>query len=164
MLRLSLAPWLALAFAAQGCAREATFDPAPFIGSWRGRWTDDAGQRGLLTVEVSARGDELTFTCEVGGVARFARGAGRERVVARVQGGSARFAEHESASFGRVRGVLDADGGMVVECEDVRGPIDSLYAHGSWVQDELVLEVDVSYDGSLRAGLAVVELARRSGR
>jgi hypothetical protein len=162
MSRAALAGLAALAVVPAACGAEVVFDPSPFVGTWRGRWIDERGPRGSLDVEISEAAGSLVFACRVGGPGLWGRRPHEEQVLAEVRGGRAVFDGHRSELLGEVAGALDADGSLVVECDDVRGPARSLYGHGTWTPDELVAEVEVRYDDSLRTSRAVVELERRS--
>ena len=118
--RAAVAAWIALSVSSSACAPEARFDPAPFVGAWRGRWTDDAGRRGLIDLEVAEHGGELVFAYGLRGAPLLGRRAARERLRARILGGSAVLAGRDSELFGAIDGSLSADGSLVVECEDVR--------------------------------------------
>jgi len=161
MTRAALTAWIALAAGTAGCAPEAPFDPAPFVGAWRGRWTSDDGRRGRLEVEVTEPAGELASRRDAGRLPGGGRRRAEERGGGRGQGGRAVFDGQRSPLFGELGGALTADGSLVVECDDVRGPVDSLYGHGSWSAEEVVVELDVGYDRGLRTGLVVVELQRR---
>ena len=135
------------------------FDARVFAGTWRGPWTDDAGQRGRVALTVTDEGDALQLACDVLGPSLPAT----ERVAAKIRGGEAVIEDHRSPTFGTVRGAVTADGRLAISCAGVAGPVESLHALGSWTDQDLIVEVDVTYDGSLRTNHAHVEL-RRSGR
>lgn len=160
MSRAALAGLAVIAATAAACGAEVVFDPSPFVGTWRGRWIDERGYRGSLDVEITEAAGSLAFACRVGGSGVWGARPHAEKVLAEVRGGRAVFDGHRSELLGEVTGALDADGSLVVACDDVRGPARSLYGHGTWTPDELVVEVEVRYDDSLRTSRAVVELER----
>lgn len=152
---------LLVSFAALvGCSAETTFDPTPFVGAWRGRWVDDAGRRGGVEVRVHEERGKLYLACDVLGGAIPGMRADTEHVEAQIDGDAARIEGHSSAVFGDVSGALQADGDLTLDCRDVRGAVEDLHAQGAWTADAVSLEVDVTFDSSLRATHAVVELER----
>ncbi|MFN3243404.1 MAG: hypothetical protein ACE37K_18015 [Planctomycetota bacterium] len=144
------------------CGADAapTFDPLPFVGTWRGRWKDDTGRRGGLEMRVVDNGTELEFECDLLGGALPGVTVPTERFVAEVGAHQATLRGHDSFVFGEITGHLLADGTLVIDCDGVRGNVSRLHAEGSWSGDKVELLVDVSYDGSLRTSVAEVSLAR----
>ena len=143
-----------------GCSAETTFDPTPFVGTWRGRWVDDAGRRGGVEVRVREERGALHLACDVLGGAFPGMRAETEHIEAQIDGDAARIEGHRSPVFGDVSGVLQADGDLTLDCRDVRGAVEDLHAQGAWTEGAVSLEVDVTFDSSLRATHAVVELER----
>ncbi|MEC8652502.1 MAG: hypothetical protein VXY92_08050 [Planctomycetota bacterium] len=159
--RHALLVFTALAAACGGELRP--FDARVFAGTWRGPWTDDAGQRGRVALTVTDEGDALQLACDVLGPSLPGTLPATERVAAKIRDGEAVIEDHRSRTFGSVRGVVTADGRLAITCEGVAGPVESLRGLGSWTGQDLIVEVDVTYDGSLRTSHARVEL-RRGGR
>jgi len=145
-----------------GCGgSDAQFDAQAFAGAWRGRWVDDAGGRGGVDLTVADEGDALGLACDILRPNLPGLYPDTERVDAAILGDRAVISDHDSKVFGQVSGTIDADGRVAIDCEDVFGPVHSLHALGTWSADTLNVEVDVTYDGSLRTSRAYVELQRR---
>ncbi|MEC8252848.1 MAG: hypothetical protein VX044_06510 [Planctomycetota bacterium] len=147
---------------AAACGSEARpFDARVFVGTWRGLWTDDMGRSGRVVLTVTDEGDALQLACDVLGPSLPGIFPATEHVVAKIRGGEAVIEEHRSRTFGAVRGAVAADGRLAIMCDGVAGPAGSLHAMGTWTGQCLIVEVDVTYDGSLRTNQAHVELRRR---
>ena len=164
MRRLHIAALCVPAALAAACGgADSAFDAQVFAGTWRGTWTDDAGRRGRVTLSVTDRGDSLQLACDVLGVHPLGTRPATERVVAEIRSREAVIQGHRSRTFGTVQGSLDADGALELEAAGVSGPVQSLYALGTWTGRELVVQVDVTYDDSLRTNRARVALRRAAG-
>ena len=151
-----------LLLATVGCGDGApTFVAERFPGTWSGRWRDEGGRRGGLTLQVELIDGRLQFACDLLGPTLPGLTPPTERFSAAVGAHRATIEGHASQTFGTLSGTLAADGALVIDCADVRGPIDDLHAEGTWSADAIALEVDVSYDDRRRKSLATVELTRR---
>lgn len=150
-----------LSLTACGGDTAATFDPLPYVGTWRGRWNDDTGRRGGLEMRVTDNGYELEFECDLLGGALPGIKVPTEKFTAEVGPHRATLRGHDSFVFGEITGHLLADGTLVIDCDGVRGNVAGLHAEGLWTDDAVELEVDVSYDGSLRTSAATVSLKRQ---
>ena len=145
-----------------GCGdNDAQFDAQALTGTWRGRWTDDAGRRGGVDLAVTSSDDSLHLACDILGVHLPGLRLDTERVDAVIRGSKAVIADHGSDAFGQVNGSIEADGRVAIDCDEVIGPVQSLRALGTWETGTLTLEVDVTYDSSLRTSRAYVEMQRR---
>ena len=151
---------LASVAALVGCDAERTFDPTPFVGTWRGRWIDDAGRRGSVELRVREERGAMHLACDVLGGAIPGVRIDTEHIEAQIDGDAARVEGHRSPVFGDVTGVLQAGGDLALDCRGVRGAVDDLHAQGAWTEDAVSLEVDVTFDSGLRTTRAVVELER----
>ena len=162
MKRTLISSLLLAAAIGAGCGdRGARFDAQAFTGTWRGRWTDDAGRRGGVDLAVTSSDDSLHLACDVHGMHLPGLRLDTERVDAVIRGSEAVIVDHDSDAFGQVNGSIDVDGRVAVDCVEVLGPVHSLRALGTWEAGVLTLEVDVTYDSSLRTSRAYVEMQRR---
>lgn len=163
MHRMPSAALLFVALFTSACGEDIapTFEPQEFVGTWRGRWRDQNGRRGGLEMSVVDAGEQLEFACDLGGGALPGLAPPTERFTADIGPHQATIDEHRSLIFGRISGTLDAGGYLIIDCKGVSGPAKNLHAEGTWADGEIALEVDLTYDGSLRTSRATVEMKRK---
>ena len=150
-----------LSVSACGGGGPPTFDPQAFAGKWSGGWRDDGGRRGGLELNVVDHGDRLEFVCDLMGGGLPGLTPPVERFTAGIEPHRAIIADQTSRTFGAISGSLDADGYLIIDCEGVLGPAKDLHAEGTWTDDSISLEVELTYDGSMRQSGATVEMKRR---
>jgi hypothetical protein len=156
------ATWLALLTLTAAACGGPAFDPSPLLGSWEGEWRDAISRRrGPVELGISRDGDELVFELRVLGGALAGLTPPTERFRATLDAGGATVAPTRSASFGEVRGKVDADGDLLLEFEGVMGRMHRLESSGSWSSDVIEVGVVISYDDGLTRSHAAARLERR---
>ena len=134
------------------------FNPAPYLGAWRGHWITESGRQGAVDLEVEADGDVLRFYYSFDDVTTAGLPTQTEHLEASIRGSRAIIDEHPSEVFGKITGMIDEHGSVELECEDIPGIAERLTARGAWSSSSAAITVSVTYGEHLGVGQYVVRL------
>jgi hypothetical protein len=126
----------------------SAFDPTPYLGDWNGTWTNlTTTTSGSATFAVALQSAEvLQLTVDLGGNVFGAGDPPSQVFLLSVQETAATLTAQSSPTFGQVDARLEADGFVSATASEVPvGNVRSLALEGQWLENEIDLDVTITY-------------------